>query len=297
VRVGRRFARSRSRAAGVLLACLPGVAPAAAAQVRVGVDPAVVTVGEPFNLVVEAAPGSPMALTVTPDSGGRFEARGAGGSDPAAGLAWAPMVAWRTGAAERLRGTLRIGDRAVPVELTTPVVRSVLPADTAGVRPKPPRDVIGPDRRPIWGAIVAGAALALALLLLIVRRRRRPRTRGSAPPPRDVRTRALRELERIRSSGLLERGEVRRFYEETGEALRAFAADWSGGGSRDLTTGELVERLRDAAAPGVSSLAEVLGVADEAKFAGRLPAADALREWEVARGWVAEQGIVPAEAA
>lgn len=280
-----------------LLAALLLGGPVQAQAVRVGVEPAVVTVGEPFHLVAEslADRGARLELRVAADSAGRFEVTRERGADPSAGIAWVRVVAWRTGPQARLDGALRITGpdgrtREVPLQLQTPVVRSVLPADTGRIPPRPPRDVLGADRVVLWWAVAAGAALLL-LVLAHLWRRRRLRAPVRAGAGADPRADALRALERIRRSDLLARGEVRRFYEETAEVVRGFAAAWSGEWSRDLTSGELLARLRAAAAPGSSALAEVLGAADLAKFAARTGDAEsALREWEIARAWIAEQG-------
>ena len=281
----------RSRLAGALL--LLAVPAAGQDAVRVGVDPAVVTVGAHFRLVVEslADRGVSMELRVVPDPDGTFEAVGRG-ADPATGLAWVEMIAWRTGPPTTLTGELRIAGggqiRSLPVQLATPLVRSVLPPDSGRIPPKPPRDVIGPDREPLWSVIAAAGLAGAALAAWLLRRRRRFTARP--PHPGDARADALAALDRIRSQGLLERGELRPFYEATADAVRAFAAAWSLEWSRDLTSEELLDRLRRDAAPAASALAEVLAAADQAKFAARPgDAARALREWKIARAWVAEQ--------
>jgi hypothetical protein len=208
------------------------------------------------------------------------------------------MVAWRTGPGGTLPVQARIlaadgSVQRVAVRLRMPFVRSVLPADSANLQPKPPRDVYGVERD--WRAllmIAGGLLVALAALLyyFLVLRKRRPKRR--AVPP-DARAAALAALERARASGLAER-DVHAFYAEVSGALRRFAAAVDGGWSPHLTTTELIARMRErGVAPGeVEPLGRVLQTADLAKFA-RWPvgAEVAARDWGAARAWVQGFGV------
>src|SRR5690606_34481049 len=97
------------------------------------------------------------------------------------------------------------------------------PADTAGIEPKPAKDVWGASR--IWWPLLLAAAIALLLLALAwyLWRRRRPRTVEAAPapvvPPREA---ALERLAQARAAGYVERGELKPFYTELAAALRTY---------------------------------------------------------------------------
>lgn len=170
-------------------------------------------------------------------------------------------------------------------------VRSVLPADTAKQQPKPPRDVVGPNRL-LWPYILA---LLLALLLLALlarwlwRRWRRRAERIALPiearlPPRE---RALRELDAARAAGLLEGGEVKTFYSRASEAVRRYLDTLDPAWGADRTTSELIPRLRAVDLGIAAALARLLDRADLVKFARLRPSRnEALDDWSELRKWV-----------
>ncbi|MBV9109717.1 MAG: hypothetical protein JO306_09960, partial [Gemmatimonadetes bacterium] len=204
-----------------------------------------------------------------------------------------PMVAWQPGIADSAAARLRVtgpdgATVAVPVVLPLPQVRSVLPADSTKWRVRPPHDVWGPSYD--WPRVALLAALAILLIALLawaivtwVRRRRAARI------PATARERALALLERARTSGFIEAGNWKAFYTLVSDALRGLAADLDPRWSTDLTSPELVERIREGGADDdhVETLERLLRVADLAKFArrGRAPD-DARRDLEDARRWV-----------
>ena len=104
--------------------------------------------------------------------------------DPAGATLVFPLRAWYPGAAPRaLAGVRVIGPADTTlyrVPLRMPVLRSVLPADTAGVRPRPPRGLIEEPRTlPAWvllAALLGTLALAAGAALLWRRRGSRPAT-------------------------------------------------------------------------------------------------------------------------
>lgn len=210
-----------------------------------------------------------------------------GRADP---VAIVHLVAWHTGTLTSLTGRIRVVDTdgdatTVPVTVAMPHVRSVLPPDTTGVRPRGPKDVLGASYD--WRRLaLAAAALLLALILLVALVRWAVRRRRTGPP-RDPRREALRELDALRAEAT---GEVAAFYERLAAALRAFVAGVGPRWGTDLTTMELLERM---AADGVATeetrpLAQALMAADLAKFARIHPTADdAARHLAEARGWVA----------
>src|SRR5690606_39338867 len=140
----------------------------AAPEVGVAVTPATGTVGAAFPAAsrVEVPPGfrlePPDALPVSGDveSAGRRIGR----SEPIEGggervtLAY-PLTAWRPGPVELPALALRLvgpGEEAqtLNVRLPAAVVRSVLPADTTAVEPRPLKDVLGADRV-LWPLLLA----------------------------------------------------------------------------------------------------------------------------------------------
>lgn len=220
---------------------------------------------------------------------------GVGRADP---VAVVQLVAWRTGALPPLTGRLRVVDEdrgatTIPVTLPMPHVRSVLPADTAGVRPRGPKDVLGASYD--WRQLVLTAvAVLLALLVLaaLVRRLVRRRRRG---PRRDPRREALRELDALRTA---DAGDMAAFYERLAATLRAFVAGIGPRWGPESTTTELLERMASDGVPTKEArpLAESLMAADLAKFARIQPTADdAARHLAEAREWVA-RFAVPVEA-
>jgi hypothetical protein len=248
------------------------------------------------------------------ENAGRRELR----LDTAGGARWVtaiyPLAAWRPGEVELPAATVLLrslaGTREVQADFAPFHIESVLPADTAGIEPKPLRDVFGANR--VWWPILLALLLLLLLLvaLWIIRRRRRPaQTIVLAParPPREV---VLEELDRIRALGLVEAGDVKVFYTLVSDALRRYVATIEPAWSQDLTTTELSVRMRAqvradqarrllaapagsagvaVAAPadaGIARLIGILGSADLVKFARRRPqATEALTEWGAARRW------------
>ena len=273
----------------------------------VRVAPETVTVGERFRVTasvwlppgswLELDPPAPTERVMAVDS--PRTAR----PDSAASVfhASVEMVAWSPGPADVAVATARVIDpdgttRMSPVALELPVIRSVLPADTTQHRPKGPKDVFDAGR-PWWMTALLAllALLALALLVLaLVRLVRWLRRRSRAPEvPLTARARALAALERARSSGDAEAGRWKALYSAVSDALRGYAAAVDARWSADLTTSELLARMR---AGGVSegdvgTLARVLGAADLAKFARRpFTTETAHADLAAARAWVERVG-------
>jgi hypothetical protein len=131
--------------------------------------------------------------------------------------------------------------------------------------------------------MVAGAALLLAavagfLLLRRLRRRQPARKPEVAPVRKRVPTRpawevALEELDRIAAEGLVDKGELRRQYEEVTVALRRYLEDRYGLPALESTTDELRERLPRTPLPATqaSRVLALLSEADLVKFAKAEP--------------------------
>ncbi len=294
----------------LLLAC--GAAPAAAQRdaapagalprVDVGVQPDTVTVGDRFVVLlrVQAPPGvrvePPAPLDSAPELhpvGPRIDRGGAAAG--VAGFGY-PMVAWRPGALPARSAALRVTrpDGSVAtlrVPLRLPFVRSVLPADTSGIEPRGPKDVLGPDwDRRLMLFLVLLALLLLAPTAVFVRRWLRKRlARRSGAPPVDPRARALATLDRAQKMRLVETGEWKPFYSLTSEALRGYLDALSPRWGADLTTEELVRALEASDVDGLAAtVGGLLAEADAVKFARvGSTAEDAGRHWQRARELVA----------
>lgn len=203
------------------------------------------------------------------------------------------VTPWRTGShplpdvVVRVRGGDDEWDEVVATLPALEVV-SVLPADADALQPMPARGVIGPSY--VWWPflLLAAALLAAAAFGWWWARRRRPAPAVAAAPALPPRERALAALQEARDAGLVERGEWKEFYTRVAHALREYLEALDPAWSEDLTTTELLARVRaDAGLERAGSIGELLRPADQVKFARRVPAAaEALEEWERARAWV-----------
>ena len=145
----------------------------------------------------------------------------------------------------------------------------------------PPR-----DWRPVW--IAAGAALIafIAGFVLLRRLRRRP-VREVVPvvpqaPARPAWEIAIEELDRIAAERLVDRGELRRQYEEVTEALRRYLENRWGVPALESTTEDVRRLLAHAPVPGsfAGRVTALLGEADLVKFAKGRPEPHAARACE-----------------
>ena len=186
--------------------------------------------------------------------------------------AYYTIVGWRPGETAVLppiEAVLRTpsGDQSLTIQPPALTIASVLPADTAGIEPKPLKDVLGPTR--VWwlAALAVLAALIVAGLLLWWWMRRRRQRRALAPAPVAIapRERFLRELDEI-SQTALRSGDLRAFYIGTSAALRRYLASLDPAWGEELTTTELSPRMR---APNLMPVLDVLDRADLVKFARR----------------------------
>jgi hypothetical protein len=294
------------------------VAGAAAAQeVRTAVVPDSVTTGDVFRVAVRvllprsAEASFPDSLPLPDDveaAASRIITRDSVDAERDAVTAAWGLAAWRPGAYTLDAVEVKVTDGGRTDVLRAPFgplrVVSVLPADTSGIEPQPPRGVIGPNRA--WLPLIVLALLVAVVVAAGFRAwRRRPRPVAALPstPPRE---RALAELDRIFRSGLLEEGRYIEFCSAVTGVVRTYLADLSPDWGTDLTTTELAFAMRadpaplppriadaqegeiggDAADPAVA-LIRLLGAADVLKFTGVSgTAAGAERLWSRARDWV-----------
>jgi hypothetical protein len=292
----------RCAVALLLAAAAAGGAAAQSPEVRAtaAVVPHTITVGDVFQAAIRvAAPAG--AEVVFPDSlelpeevesAGRREIR----VDTVQGehqvTAVYPLTAWRPGDVPLPPAEVTVRDtsgvRTLEVSFPAFALASVLPADTAGIEPKPAKDVLGADR--VWWPLLVAAAVLLAVLAALYwwYRRRRPRETALPAPAASPRERVLARLDAARSAGLVESGATKEFYIEVTDALREYLEALDVRWSRDLTTSELAGRMRgtgvDAQAAAIVAL---LGSADLVKFAQRRPRpAESYADWTAARRFV-----------
>jgi hypothetical protein len=277
--------------------------PAALEAQRIGaaIHPDTITVGDPALAAVRVAlpAGFDAVFPDTLDMAGDLENAGpraiAMEDEPDGGRVVTvtyPFTAWRPG--DRLLPPVVVELVAADGETARLEARpgavhvaSVLPADTAGIQPRPLKDVLGGERSLAWlwllGLVLA--LLALAAWLYLRRRRRVAVDDLPQVPPRE---RAPATLERARAGGLVEAARYREFYTLLGDALRHYQAGLAPYWGADLTTGELIGRMAaDPRVGDVGTLGAVLRRADLVKFARRAPdPAEAWADWTAARDWV-----------
>jgi hypothetical protein len=273
---------------------------AGAQTVRTAISRDTIRVGDPFRAVVriDVPAGSdivlPDSLTPTADveNAGKVRLQRDSASGNLRIVASYPLTAWRPGPLPLpgLSFTVKSaqGERAMAVELPGIDVVSVLPADTAGIEPKPPKDVLGGNR--LWWPWLLALLLLLALIAAAVwwyRKRRRAQATEIVLPLIMPRERAIEELDRIAKAGLIERKEFKQYYTLVSEVLRRYMQTIQGEWSTHLTTDELKGKL--AAVPETKSALAVLSQADMVKFARSIPDdVTAARDLERVRTFVLE---------
>jgi hypothetical protein len=246
-------------------------------QGGITIRPDTVRVGDPFtvSIRVRAPLGASIEFPAAPDSGGPVEpldpVQIATTADSVAldQTATYRLAAWRTGnfhipfADVHVRQD--IGNRRVEVSGVVIHVASVLPADTAGIEPKPQRGVIT-FGLPWWvWALVAALAVALLMLIAWLWRRRRQR-----PVPREAPFAiAEREFDRVEALDLLAAGERARHVTLMIEVLRDYVAAVVDKASTSQTSSELAAAMRRAGMGSYARVAALLSEVDLIKFARR----------------------------
>ncbi|HZN02174.1 MAG TPA: hypothetical protein VFD06_01170 [Candidatus Polarisedimenticolia bacterium] len=130
----------------------------------------------------------------------------------------------------------------------------------------------------VWPWFVLGALLLAVAAFLWWRRLRQRRPAAPVPvipaaPPRPEHDIAYEELQRLLASGLLERGEVKKFYIALAEIIRRYLGRRFDFDAFECTTWEILEAVRGARLPIPTQtlLAELLGLCDLVKFAKHAP--------------------------
>jgi len=167
--------------------------------------------------------------------------------------------------------------------LFTPEIRiqvENLVTDTTQAALRPLRELIAVAKR--WHEIALWGSLALAALVLLIflwrryLKKRADRLRGKLPeaPARPAHLVALDELDRIKSLGLIEKGQIKTFHILVSEVVREYIQARFGVEAPEMTTWELMYELEDAGRVGSSVrglIGEFLEACDLVKFAKYKP--------------------------
>ncbi len=131
--------------------------------------------------------------------------------------------------------------------------------------------------------------VGLAYWLWVKRRRPEASPRRSVVIPRFPHEDAYEALDRLEASDLLERGEIKEYHILASEIIRTYVEGRFGVYALEMTTGEVVERLRctDVPEDAVHAFGGFASRCDLVKFAKLRPAPDACRDiLEAARAFV-----------
>jgi hypothetical protein len=258
-------------------------------QVRSGVivAPDSVRIADPFRVTVgiRAPLGATIEFPRTTDSSGAVQSldpvavRTSGDTTATEQYADYRVAAWDVGSqAIRLPEAIvryNGAERRIPLRAVV-FVRSVLPADTAQRKPKPPRDVFEINPFPWWllAAILAALIIIGLLIWWWIRRRRRP------PPVVviDPFERAVAEFQRIEALGLLDAGERGRYVALMIEVVRDYLAARYAEATLSLTSMELQHIVRPLPYVPMERLTRLLTDADLIKFARRPVSTERARE-------------------
>jgi hypothetical protein len=262
--------------------------PAFTVKAGVTIAPDTVRVGDPFRVTigVRAPRGATIEFAKAMDSTASVQSldpvvtRTSADTTAAEQYADYRVAAWDIGAQP-----IRIADvvvrfngaeRHIPVTGNSVFVRSILPADSAQRKPKPPRALFESTQFPWWlWALLAAAIIAVGLLIWWwIRRRRRPRP----PVIIDPFTRAESEFQRIEALALLEAGERGRYVTLMIEVLRDYLAARYAEAALSLTSTELQRSVGALPFVPQERLTRLLTEADLIKFARRPVSSERARD-------------------
>ena len=157
-------------------------------------------------------------------------------------------------------------------------IRSNIEGNSDEALPRPLREIV-PLRSPLTKYLpwAAAAALLAAALFLFLRFRRRGRGSGAVEETESARPRAEREIERLLSRRIFEKGQVKEFYFRLSEILRRYLESIRSFPAAEYTTEEISRSVR---CREDQLLVALLRKADVVKFADDRPTA-ARKEEEV----------------
>ena len=289
---------SGSAAPGDLGGARPAEAPldASAPEVRAGASPTVVRLGTHFTVFITAtfSAGVEVNLREPLELGAAFEVRRRLSEDQRSANGrttreWQlDVIAWELGdlPIAPIAVTFTAFGRAGQVQTNAVPMKIVGNLGDIVDDPKAMRGLAAPtglwarDWFWIWTATAGGAVVGVAIAALWLRRRRRRRTRRlvGAAIARPVRVdmtgeRALERLLAIERSGVLDRDRDRKLgYAEMVEVIRDYLGARYAIAVRDLTSSELIGRLRTTArgdeADDVDVVAAWLDGCDLVKYGG-----------------------------
>ncbi len=163
----------------------------------------------------------------------------------------------------------------IDFENTPKLEVNTIQVDTTGFEVKP---IKGQIRYPVtfkeilpWILLVLGVAALVWLGWWLVKRYlKKKREREIQDPPHIV---ALRELDRIRSEELWQKGEEKVFYSDVTDALRRYIEKMYGVSAMEKTTAQIFDELKDCALPQArfDELHQLFQMADLVKFAKMVP--------------------------
>lgn len=128
----------------------------------------------------------------------------------------------------------------------------------------------------IWALAIIGLILVTMVATLLLVRWRRSRIKPLPPPPRPAHEVAFERLSRLSAQDFLEKGELALYYTALSEALREYLGGRWRFDSMDLTTTELISRIKRLHMQGVvlEEVVTMLQDFDLVKFAKVEPAGE-----------------------
>jgi hypothetical protein len=286
----------------LLIALAPVPLRAQTPRILTELDTALVSVGDRMALTVRVE-HDPAAIVVWPDSFGL-------GSVEVLGAEFALPASERGRSITSARFTLtafELGDLEIPsfdlqVEMpdgssnTLSTDRYVITVQSVGLDEGGDiRAIRGPLGLPLSVIYVLPWILLVVLLgvlgywLWVKRKRSEASPRRSVVIPRFPHREAYEALDRLEASDLVERGEIKEYHILASEIIRTYVEGRFGVYALEMTTGEVVERLRSSHLPedAVEAFGWFASRCDLVKFAKLRPASVACREiLEAARAFV-----------
>ncbi len=174
------------------------------------------------------------------------------------------------------------GEHELQTEEVAVQVNSLLPKDVEELEI---RDIAGPDEIPskwlLWTGLGAGVLLLVVLAAGLFWWLRRRRIRQEEERRRMAHELAYARLEKLIAEELLEKGMVKRFYNELSWILRHYIEDRFGLKAPERTTEEFLRELQGNGTLETSwqrILARFLGHCDLVKFAEHVPSKEEIQE-------------------